>query len=128
MTLSVPVFVIDAGGTITLVQSAQVLPASIPTYTTIFDKIVMVNTQVATVSIPLYSVSVGTGAVVAPNAQTATITIPAYSVTAQRSIIINVLTQVLTLSLPTLSRVGGLWTKRARATDAVWSRRSVNND
>jgi len=146
-TFSIPAVTVAAVKNVTTTPSAQVVTASIPASTVSLPKVVAVNTQVATFSIPLYTVLAGTvtvspsalvatfsipaytastGNTVAVNTQTATFSIPAYSVALGS--VISPETQVLTLSLPTLYKVGSVWTKTPRATNATWGRTSRNSN
>ncbi len=49
-------------------------------------------------------------------------------VTIISNIIVQPLVQVLSFSIPTIAKAGGVWTKRPRATNATWSKRSVNSN
>lgn len=108
----------------TLTPAAQVATFSIPAYTVEFGKTIAVGVQTATFSIPAYSVIAET--VVHPSAQVATFSLPARSITL--GILMMPLTQVLTFTLPTLYKVGAIWTKIARSTNANWSRTSRNSN
>lgn len=121
---SVPTYSVKTG--VTASPAAQVATFSVPTYTVLAGAVtIFPAAQVATLSIPSYAVN--TGLSITPSTQVATFTIPTYTVTAKISVIVSVAVQVLTFSLPTLAKVGGVWSKVARATDSTWSRISRNS-
>jgi hypothetical protein len=125
-TFSVPSYTVAFPKTVT--PSAQALTFTIPAYVITSDGniIILPSAQALTFSIPAYSVSVGLR--VTPAVQALTLSIPTPTIVVESNVTIQPAVQVLTFSLPALSRVGGIWKKRARATDATWSRRSVNDD
>lgn len=125
---SIPAYTIDAGGNVTVPASVITASFSIPAYAVEHNARISPNAQVATFSTQTPTLSLGTGVQITPASQVATLSIPTPTVTAQRSIIVSVATQVLTFAIPTLAKVGGVWTKVARQTDATWNRRSVNDD
>lgn len=127
-TFSIPSYTIDAGGNVSIAAAVQNLTLSIPSYVVSLESVVTPSTQVATFSTPSPTFALGTGVTVTPAAQVATLSIPTYTITTTFGVVVSVATQVLTFTLPTLAKIGGVWTKRARETDATWSRRSVNDD
>lgn len=125
---SIPAYTIDAGGNVSVAVAAQSLTLSVPAYAILLDTVFSPSPQTLTLSTPAASLILGTGVVVSPEAQTATLSIVTPVITAQRSIIVSVATQILTLSLPTLAKVGGVWSKRPRQTDADWGARARQTD
>lgn len=145
---SIPTYTVKRG--VTRTPSAQVAAFSVPAYTVKISETIQPSVQVATFSIPVYAIlgdgnitvqpavqsaafsvpsrTVTGAAIVLPVAQVATLSIPSYSLNVQRSIVIAPAVQVLTFSIPTLAKVGGVWSKVARATSAIWSKRSFNDD
>ena len=86
---------------ITVTPSAQVVTASIPAYSVLYDKVIAVAAQVATFSVPTYAVSISK--IVLPSAQVATFSIPAYTVDAGGNITVAVSVQTATFSIPAYS-------------------------
>jgi len=143
ITASIPAYSVNTD----MVVFASVVAStfSIPTYTVSLPKVVEPNAQVATFTIPTYSVL--HNALVAASVQALTFSIPTYTVTGQTKVVADAQTltfslpahtvvlgstitpdaQVLTFILPTLAKVGAVWTKIGRSTDATWARKSRNN-
>lgn len=143
-TFSVPTYSVSTGNTQS--PSVQTATFSIPTYSVSFSSVLSPDAQVATFSIPEYVILAG-DALISPSAQVATFSVPTYSVLL--SSVLSPDAQVATFSVPTytvgvgltysagvnsllfsipsLARVGGVWTRVARATDATWTRSSKNS-
>ena len=127
-TLSIPTYSVSVQEQVTVSPSAQVATFTVPAYAVVAGGVLFSPAaQVATFSIPTHSVSAQEQVTVTPAAQVATLSIPTYIVTSEMSVVISAAVQVLTFSLPTLAKVGGVWSKVARATDSTWSRISRNS-
>ena len=107
--------------------SPQVATFSIPSYNVIMSGvIVQANPQTVTFSIPAYQVN--TYALVMPNGQTLTFTVPAYTIVVEANVTISPNTLVLTLTTPSRAKVGAVWVKRGRSTNATWVRSTRNSN
>lgn len=105
----------------------QVATFSIPSYNVIMSGvIVQANPQTVTFSIPAYQVK--TYALVMPNGQTLTFTVPAYTIVVEANITISPNTLVLTLTTPSRTKVGAVWVKRGRSTNATWVKSTRNSN
>jgi hypothetical protein len=146
-TFSIPAYTPKHGSTLS--PNAQVDTFSIPAYTVRLPKVVSVSAQVATFSIPSYSVviagvsvspsaqtvtfsiptyQVQTYALIMPNGQTLTFTLPAYTLAVESNVTISPNTLVLTFTLPNRTKVGAIWVKRGRSTNATWVRSTRNSN
>ena len=141
---SIPTYAVQTG--LSISPSAQVISSSIPTYSVLLGNTISPDTQIATFSIPTYTVEAG-DKTVSPDAQVATFSIPTFSILTGLSvspstqvIVASVPTysvalgidicpetQVLTFDIPTLAKVGSVWSKTSRPTNATWSRSSRNS-
>lgn len=101
---STPSRTISVGGNVTKAVGVQVLTFSVPARVVSLPKLVLPAVQVAVFSTPTPVISIVSNKIVLP------------------------LTQVLSFSIPTIAKAGGVWTKRPRATNATWSKRSVNSN
>lgn len=150
ITSSIPTYAVTVDSTALVIPNTQVATFDVPTYASgtvtsvvlntleanlsLPAFIVEVNSEVAiseavlTFTIPSYSVLVPGPTVVTPETQLVTCTTITPAVSLERSIIVSVVSEVLTFTVPSLLKSGGVWTKRGRATDAVWIRRSHNDD
>jgi hypothetical protein len=105
--------------------SAQVASFTVPAYTILSGAVLIEpSVQVASLVIPTYSVNISS--IVAPNGQTLTFTVPAYTI--GLGITLTQTTLTLTFILPTLTRVGGVWTKKVRSTNATWVKSTRNSN
>ena len=146
-TFSIPAPTYKHGSTLT--PSAQVGTFSVPAYTVSLPKVVSVTAQVATFSIPAYSViladivvapsvqsltfsipayQVKTYVLLTPNGQTLTFSIPASTIVTEANIVLTPNTLTLTFVTPTLAKVGAVWVKRGRSTNATWVRSTRNSN
>lgn len=127
-TFSIPQYVIDAGGNITIAVNPQVATFSVPAYSILKDFTVAVNALTATFSTPTPTIALGTGKTVTPLAQALTFSVPSYTVTVEANRVVTPNVQVLTFSLPTLAKVGGVWRKIGRSTNATWTKALRNSN
>lgn len=124
-TFSVPSYVVSIKATIS--PSAQVVTFTIPAYSVILADInIAANVQALTFSIPTYQVK--TYVLLMPNGQTLTFTIPAYTVVTEANIVLTPNTLTLTFTLPSRTKVGAVWVKRGRSTNATWVRSTRNSN
>lgn len=126
-TFSIPTYTVDAGGNITIAVNAQTATFSIPAYSLLYDFVVAVNALSATFSTPTRTISAGTGVSIAPSAQVATFSVQTYTLVLEANLVISASVLTATFSLPTLAKVGAVWVKKQRSTDASWSRVSRNS-
>lgn len=104
--------------------SAQVATFSVPTYEVISGNVTITpNSQDVAFTVPAHSVSAG--AIVMPDGQSLTFSVPSYAIAL--SIAVTPSTVTLTFVTPTLAKVGAVWTKRGRSTNATWARTSRNS-
>lgn len=146
-TFTIPAYTAKNGSVLS--PSAQVGTFGVPAYTVSLPKVVSVSAQVATFSIPPYSVvlagtvvgvgvqpltfsiptfQVKTYALIMPNGQTLTFTLPAHTLITEANVILTPTTLTLTFVTPTLGKIGGVWQKRGRSTNAVWVKSTRNSN
>lgn len=145
-TLTVPTYTPKHGSS--LFPSAQVATFSVPAYTVSMPKTISATVGTATFSIPLYNA--GGNKVLYPSAQALTFSIPAYqlltynfltpngqvltftlpanTVTTTANITITPTTIVLTFVTPSRAKVGAVWVKRGRSTNATWVKSTRNSN
>lgn len=146
-TFSIPSYTVKRGWV--TFPAAQVGTFSTPAPTVSLPKVVSVTPQTATFSIPSYSVllssvlvtpsaqtvtfsipayQVKTYVLVMPNGQTLTFDIPAYTIIIEANITITPTTLVLTFVTPSRTKVGAVWVKRGRSTNATWVKSTRNSN
>jgi hypothetical protein len=125
-TFSIPAYLLLVGDTF-FQATTQALTFSVPAYAINRGWVLVASTAAATFSTIARTLGLGTGVSATPSTPSAAFTIPAYAIVTVRNIIIAASTLAMTMTVATISKVGAVWSKRGRSTDANWTRTGRNS-